>query len=46
MLVWLGKNMLDQKDKVEQDHTSSDGSMTPPKTVILRGVKPDGASDD
>lgn len=46
MLVWLGKNMLDQRDKVEQDHLSSDGSMTPPKTVILRGVKPDGTSSD
>ncbi len=31
MLVWLGKNMLDQKDKVEQDHTSSDRSMSPAK---------------
>ena len=46
MLVWLGKNMLDQRDKVEQDHLSSDGSMTPPKTVILRGVKPDGTGSD
>ena len=46
MLVWLGKNVLDQRDKVEQDHLSSDGSMTPPKTVILRGVKPDGTSSD
>lgn len=46
MLVWLGKNVLDQRDKVEQDHLSSDGSMTPPKTVILRGVKPDGRSSD
>ena len=40
MLVWLGKQMLGQKDKVEQDNTSSDGSMTP--TVIERTiVKPD-----
>ena len=46
MLVWLGKNVLDQRDKVEQDHLSSDGSMTPPKTVILRGVKPDGTGSD
>jgi AraC-like DNA-binding protein len=37
MLVWLGKNMLDQKDKVEQDHTSSDGSMTP-KEIIIRAA--------
>lgn len=34
MLVWLGKNMLDQKDKVEQDHTSSDGSVRPTTIVI------------
>ena len=33
-------------DKVENDHTSSDGSMTPPQTVVMRGVKPDDASDD
>jgi hypothetical protein len=31
-------------DRIEQDNTSSDGSMTPPKTVVLRGVKPDDAS--
>ncbi len=29
MLVWLGKQMLGQKDKQEFDHTSSDKSMTP-----------------
>lgn len=28
------------------DHTSSDGTMTPPKTVVLRGVKPDDANGD
>ena len=33
-------------DRVETDHKSSDGSMTPPKTVVLRGVKPDDASSD
>jgi len=33
-------------DRVEQAHTSPDGTMTPPKTVILRGVKPDDAIDD
>ena len=33
-------------DRVETDHKSSDGSMTPPKTVVLRGVKPDDASTD
>ncbi len=29
MLVWLGKQMLGQRDKVDVDNTSSDGSMTP-----------------
>jgi|DEB0MinimDraft_10_1074344.scaffolds.fasta_scaffold61332_2 hypothetical protein len=33
-------------DRVENDHTSSDGSMSPPKTVVLRGVKPDDANGD
>ena len=46
MLVWLGKQVLGQRDKQELDHKSSDGSMTPPKTVVLRGVKPDDASGD
>ena len=36
----------DWRDKVENDHTSSDGTMTPPTTVVLRGVKPDDASGD
>jgi hypothetical protein len=44
MLVWLGKQVLGQRDKQELDHRSSDGTMTPPKTVVLRGVKPDDAS--
>lgn len=34
---------LDQPTKI--DHTSSDGSMTPPTQVIIRGIKPDDASD-
>ena len=29
MQIWLGKQMLGQRDKIEQDNTSSDGSMTP-----------------
>jgi len=36
----------DWRDKQDLDHRSSDGSMTPPKTVVLRGVKPDDASGD
>lgn len=33
-------------DRVENDHTSSDGSMTPPTTIVLRGVKPNDPSGD
>lgn len=36
----------DWRDKQDHDHQSSDGTMTPPKTVILRGVKPDDQSGD
>lgn len=43
MLVWLGKQMLGQKDKIENDHTSSDGTMTP-KEIIIRAA--DDKSDD
>lgn len=46
MLVWLGKQMLGQRDKQDLDHSSKDGSMTPPTTVVLRGVKPDDANGD
>lgn len=35
MLIWLGKQMLDQKDKIETDHKSSDGTMTPKPSVNL-----------
>ena len=37
MLVWLGKQMLGQRDKQDLDHTSSDGSMTP-KEIIIRAA--------
>lgn len=44
MLVWLGKQMLGQRDKQDFDHTSSDGSMTPkPTEIVLRAA--DDASD-
>lgn len=35
MLIWLGKQMLGQRDKVENDHTSSDGSMSPPTRIEI-----------
>lgn len=37
MLVWLGKNMLDQTDKIDNRHTSPDGSMSP-KEIIIRAA--------
>ena len=40
MLVWLGKNMLDQSDKQAVDHKSTDGSMTP-QQIILRAADDD-----
>lgn len=43
MLVWLGKQMLGQRDKFDHDLSSSDGSMTPQviERVIVQ-AKPDG----
>ena len=40
MLVWLGKQMLGQRDKVESDFTSSDGSMTPVTNIVNQLVQP------
>ena len=46
MQIWLGKQMLDQRDKHEIDNTSSDGSMRP-SVIELVGVPiPDGHSED
>jgi hypothetical protein len=33
-------------DRIEQDHISSDGSMSSPKEIVIRGIKPDVTSDD
>jgi hypothetical protein len=43
MLVWLGKQMLGQRDKQDFDHTSSDGSMTPQtvERVIVKAENTD-----
>ena len=35
MLIWLGKQMLDQTDRTATDVTSSDGSMTPTTGVTV-----------
>ena len=45
-LKWSAERMASKAYGPKQDvnHTSSDGSMTPPKTVVLRGVKPDDES--
>ena len=37
MLVWLGKQMLGQRDKQDFDLTTSDGSMRP-TIVIIKGA--------
>ena len=37
MQIWLGKQVLGQRDKMENDHTSSDGSMTPVFNTIYEG---------
>jgi hypothetical protein len=42
MLVWLGKQMLGQRDKHDLDHTSSDGSMTPPSRIIIQAADDNG----
>lgn len=43
MLVWLGKQMLGQRDKQELDHMSSDGSMKPPAGITVKIVGADDA---
>lgn len=35
MLIWLGKQYLEQTDKVQQDNISKDGSMSPRDIRIL-----------
>lgn len=42
MLVWLGKQWLGQRDKI--DHSSDDGSMTPPSRIEIVAV-PAGQND-
>ena len=34
----------DWRDKRDVDHSSSDGTMTPPTTIVLRGIKPNDPS--
>lgn len=35
MLIWLGKQYLEQTDKKQTDLTSSDGSMSPPDQIEI-----------
>lgn len=35
MMVWLGKQYLEQRDKNDIDNKSSDGSMTPKSTTVV-----------
>lgn len=44
--MFWAKTRMGWRETNNLDHTSSDGTMTPPKTVVLRGVKPDDASGD
>ena len=44
--MFWAKTRMGWRETNNLDHTSSDGTMTPPKTVVLRGVKPDDRSGD
>jgi hypothetical protein len=44
--MFWAKTRMGWRETNNLDHTSSDGTMTSPKTVILRGVKPDDAIGD
>jgi hypothetical protein len=46
MLIWLGKQMLDQRDKADVDNTSSDGSMSPTIIELIGVPVPDDNSTD
>jgi len=41
MLIWLGKNVLDQTDRQRVDNTSSDGSVAPTRIIIEAATVPD-----
>ena len=41
MLVWLGKQVLDQSDRKAIDHSSEDGSMSPPTRIEIVAGKDD-----
>ncbi|GEM_PF-1996093 len=47
MLIWLGKQVLDQSDKIDQRLTSPDGSMTPKDTsaAVLAALQAKHKSD-
>ena len=44
MLVWLGKQVLGQKDRTETEITSPDGSLQPTQ-IVLKGVSAYDDSD-
>ena len=46
MLIWLGKQMLDQRDKADIDNTSSDGSMKPTVIELVGVPVPDDQDTD
>lgn len=45
MMFYL-KTQAGWRETSQIDHTSSDGSMTPPSEIVIRGIKPDVTSDD
>lgn len=46
MQIWLGKQVLGQRDKVDQAHTSPDGSMTPQGGVAIYQLPDNGRNPD
>ena len=44
--MFWAKTRMGWRETDNLNHTSDDGTMSPPKTVVLRGVKPDDASSD
>ena len=45
MLIHLGGQYLDQKDRKELDHTSTDGTMSPPTRIEIVALKNDDRKD-
>jgi len=44
--IFWAKTRMGWRETNHIDHTNSDGTLTPPKTVVLRGVRPDESGSD